>query len=122
MREITTHSADIANEPLKLFADDERGPGGANHSYEIRWVDKFGGRVWSYIKLQNGPIGEAGVNGVTNEVLLAIVADRLKAFQEGAYACPENATALAGVNLVLDTLHSRTRDRRKRGVEGTSKR
>jgi hypothetical protein len=45
----------------------------------IRLVNFFGQALF-----QNGPIAEVGVNGVTHEVLLAIVADRLRSFQKGA--------------------------------------
>jgi hypothetical protein len=71
------------------------------------------------ISFQNGPIAEAGVNGLTQEALLAIVADRLRSFQAGPYACPENGDALAAVEEAMACLHSRTKARMARGVEGT---
>ena len=71
------------------------------------------------LRFQHGPIGEVGVNGVTNEALLAIVADRLRGFQSSKYACKENAAALASVMDALGALESRTRAREARGVEGT---
>jgi hypothetical protein len=60
-----------------------------------------------------------GVNGITNEVLLAIVADRLRGFQSSPYACQENAEALECTEAALRRLHDRTRAREARGVEGT---
>jgi hypothetical protein len=63
---------------------------------------------------------EAGVNGISNEVLLTIVEDRLKGFQSGPYACRENALALTHVQDAMHWLHHRTRERVQRGVEGTS--
>jgi len=59
------------------------------------------------------------VNGVTNEALLAIVADRLSSFQQGRYACRENADALFHTESALAWLKERTRERMQRGVEGT---
>lgn len=66
------------------------------------------------IYFQNGPIKEVGTNGLTHEVLLAIVIDRLQGFQRGQYACAENQTALDAVLAAQESLLNRTR-----GVEGT---
>ena len=71
------------------------------------------------ILFQNGAIPEAGVNGVTQEVLLAIVADRLRSFQAGPFANDYNAAALSHVESALGALLDRTRNRMARGVEGT---
>jgi hypothetical protein len=49
---------------------------------------------------------------------LAIVRDRLEAFQAGPFNCRENSDALAGVVHAMDRLNDRTRDRIRRGVEG----
>ena len=46
------------------------------------------------MKFQSGDPEKDGINGITNEVLLAILRDRLENFQAGAYPCPENAEAL----------------------------
>ncbi|RXT29358.1 hypothetical protein B5P46_11800 [Rhizobium leguminosarum] len=71
------------------------------------------------IYFQNGPINEVGVNGLTHEVLLAIVADRLRSFQAGPYSCKENACALTKIEEAQHWLQSRTLARMRRGVEGT---
>ena len=73
------------------------------------------------IFFQNGPIRENGVNGVTNEALLAIVIDRLRSFQLGPFPSPSNAAALLNCEHALSQLQQRTKDRIKRGVEGESK-
>jgi hypothetical protein len=105
---------------------DAPGAGGANHHYMITTPDwtrdpdgANGKGVWD-INFQNGPIAENGVNGVTQEVLLAIVADRLRSFQAGPFACQENADALAKVEEAQTILQSRTKARMARGVEGTN--
>ena len=67
---------------------------------------------------QRGPIGENGLNGISHEALLAVVLDRLRGFQEGPYACRENAVAITKVEEALMWLHKRTLDRMRRGVEG----
>lgn len=71
------------------------------------------------IHFQNGPIKESGVNGITQEALLAITIDRLRSFQNGLYKCRENAIALTHCEEALMWLQRRTVERIKRGVEGT---
>ncbi len=71
------------------------------------------------ILFQNGPIPDKGMNGVTQEALIAIVIDRLKGFQKGNFACRENAIALTKLQEALFWLKSRTEDRLRRGVDGT---
>lgn len=131
MREITDHRVNPANDRISIVVNDEPGAGGANHRYEISGFDTAGnpsnedpqGYKSSFSKqvllFQNGPINEAGVNGVTQEVLLAIVIDRLRSFQAGPYSCRENSLALTKLEEAQHWLHSRTRARMVRGVEGT---
>lgn len=114
-RTINEHKVNPANDLVEIEVTDEPGAGGANHEYLVRLPD--GGET--KISFQNGPIIEAGVNGLTQEVLLAIVADRLRAFQSGPFACRENALALTKVEEAQHWLHSRTLTRMRRGVEGT---
>jgi hypothetical protein len=101
---------------LVIAVLDEPGHGGANHVYAIE-----AGEAPSMltVNFQNGPIKEAGVNGVTHEALLAILADRLRGFQSGPYHSDDNATALAHINAAQAALQKRTRERMARGVEGT---
>ena len=101
--------------------NDEPGAGGANHNYTV--YGKEGEKpdfVVGNIKFQEGPIKEAGVNGVMNEDLIAIVIDRMQGFQSGQYKCRENAVALTKLEEALMWLRKRTQDREDRGVEGTS--
>lgn len=58
---------------------------------------------------QIGNPARFGVNGVTNEVLLAIIKHRLEGFQENPNAaCVENQLALDHVNQALMSMHNRT--------------
>ena len=101
---------------------DERGQGNANHRYEIAPVTTE--EVESFrccIDFQNGPIKEAGVNGIHNEDLIVIIMDRLKGFQSGKYACEENSEAYVLLSNALAALRKRTDERERRGVEGTHK-
>lgn len=114
MREVTRHKVqNEANEQLTIASVDL--PTGEPVIYSIRIP--HGPDV--ALNFQNGPIGEVGVNGLTNEALLAIVMDRLAYFQEGKYKCRENALAATKIEEALMWLHARTMGRLQRGVEGT---
>lgn len=118
MRELTDHIVNPVNDKLKIAVTDEPGAGGANHVYEITGYQSSDGSTGMRVRFQNGPIAEAGVNGVTQEVLLTIVIDRLRSFQAGPFSCRENALALTKCEEALHWLNHRTRERMKRGVEG----
>jgi hypothetical protein len=125
-REITTHRVNPANDTLTILVTDERGSGGANHRYTITGFDPRRNPLGvpelmngACILFQNGPIAEAGVNGITHEALIAILMDRLHGFQTGPFACEANAIALAKLAEAAHALNSRTRERMERGVEGT---
>ena len=127
MREITEHRVNPVNDKLKIVVVDEPGSGGASHHYLVTGYDSKTNKSVSPdgepdvcpILFQNGPINENGVNGITQEVLLAIVADRLRSFQAGPYACRENELALTKIEEALMWLQKRTLDRMRRGVEGS---
>ena len=131
MRQINEHKINPANDMLTIEVQDEPGSRGANHLYHITgfnsesnasdpWTARHGQpAVHSTILFQNGPIPEVGVNGLTHEVLLAIVADRLRSFQAGPFACKANACALTHIEEAQHWLQQRTIERMRRGVEGT---
>ena len=106
---------DTANQ-LEICVLDEPGQGNACHEYAIL----AGGVLLCKISFQNGPIKQFGVNGVTQEALLTVVIDRLRSFQAGPFSCRDNAVALTHCEEALMWLQRRTRDRIKRGVEGTN--
>lgn len=126
MRTLTEHKVNPANDRLGIVVADEPGHGGANHVYRVNGFTKdnpggrgplAGGTV--DIVFQNGAIPEAGVNGLTHEALLAIVADRLRSFQDGPFKCKANACALTHIEEAQHWLQQRTIERMRRGVEGT---
>jgi hypothetical protein len=119
MREITSHQVNGLNERIVVVATDEPGSGGACHKYEIRLAAGNGESLCTEISFQNGPIKEAGYNGLSNESLLAIIVDRMKGFQSGQFANRENALALNYLENAMHWLQHRTRERTARGVEGT---
>ena len=122
MRELTDHIVGGLNDSMMIHAVDEPGDGGACHEYKITSNGPLTVRddPVHNIKFQKGPLAEAGVNGITNEALLTVVIDRLRGFQSGEFSCRENAIALTNIEQALMWLQKRTRDRLKRGVEGTN--
>jgi hypothetical protein len=130
MRTIDEHKVNPANDKLEISVTDSPGAGGANHRYEISGFDtgtnvsldaNATGEPKSRVVLlfQNGTIPEVGTNGVTQEALLAVVADRLRSFQAGPFSCKENACALTHIEEAQHWLQQRTIKRMRRGVEGT---
>ncbi len=89
-----------------------------------------GGNVTSIglsIEWQKGPLGEEGVdrkepNGAFVETLIAAALQRIEWYQEvndGKFRCEENSQAIIYLRNALISLDQRTRDRQRRGVEGT---
>ncbi|HRF12189.1 MAG TPA: ABC transporter ATPase [Candidatus Accumulibacter phosphatis] len=106
MRKITEHVKNPENDLLVITADDP-GHSKASRIYEIAGSETEGGPskyAGLVIVFQDGPIGVDGINGVTHEVLLAIVADRIRTIQSGPYACRANACALDHIEEALQWL------------------
>src|SRR5690606_31899597 len=104
MKKITDHIGSAANNVLTITAMDEPGPGGAHHHYDIgTFTSKHPSDsgdlpiVGHMLLFQKGTVPEVGVNGITEEALLAILIDRLRGFQSGPYSCRENAVALTHI-------------------------
>lgn len=130
-RKLTSPKVNGLNECLNIQVLDEPGFGNACHDYAITFKDEARGGVERspisdrhglncIISFQRGPIKEYGINGISNEALLAIVEDRLIGFQSGEFASRENAVALTKIQEAMMWLHKRTLDRVARGVEGTN--
>lgn len=133
MRSVQHLAVTPADQALTITCD-ERDPQAGNMSHVYR-VQSVPGAVASppgsaavdvlagldaEIHFQHGPVLEAGVNGLTNEALLAIVRDRLEGAQEGPFRCRENALAITAIEEASLWLAKRTLDRMGRGVEGKS--
>jgi hypothetical protein len=130
MRELTGHRVNGCNDKLVITAYEGSGPANATHRYVVTGYDigtneatdrAVPGRGEDALDIlfQNGPIPEKGTNGVTQEVLLEIVIDRLRSFQASPFSCRENAIALTKIEEAKMWLQQRTRNRMERGVEGT---
>ncbi|QDU34262.1 hypothetical protein KS4_23280 [Poriferisphaera corsica] len=102
----------------------ERTAGGAYAKYQIVNYEVPDGAtpddksVLAFIPFQHDVIPKVGVVGATNECLLAIVIDRLEAFQSNGFGCVENEIALNACKSALKVLEYRTELRKQRNVEG----
>ena len=123
MLELHGHKVNPANDTIQIMVMDEPGDGGACHEYLVTLPppDSLTSPASKSVRLsfQNGPIPKNGVNGITHEVLLAILIHRLDGFQQGPFACSENNSARDRLLDAQRILHGRTRARMDRGVEGT---
>ena len=79
------------------------------HHYEVRFP---GGAQMKYpptpvkIDFQEGPVRTSGVNGVTNEALLAILIDRTEVL-DSQFPCLENKVALEHMREALRAFEAR---------------
>ncbi len=124
---VNHHKLDESDNNIEIEALGDPGPGGGYREYSVTTplpgdnsiaVRK---KVLGKLDFQSGPIPEVGIDGLTNEVLLAIVSHRLECFQAGPFADHYNSAAFAHVRESLAALKARTRNRIERGVEGQLK-
>ena len=85
-----------------------------------------GGRtrgVGIMIDWQDGPLAVDGVrkepNGAFVEDIVDAAIGRIEFYQGSRFHCLENATALGHLRAAAEVLAERTRERERRGVEGT---
>ena len=117
MRELTRHKdGGLLNEQIRIFAGQTTdAPGGGCHSYAMKGPDSS----FQGLEFQNGPLSEVGINGLSDEAVLAVIIDRLEQFQEGGLHNRHTAVALTKLEEALMWLRRRKEDRRSRQVEGT---
>ena len=109
---VTLHKTGLptdANDKISIFGC-EPSAGGAHATYRIGHLDSPDHIELIFQTLER--------NGITNEALLAIVIDRLTAFQAGPFSCIENSEALVGLTRALRALQRRTSRRITQGTEG----
>lgn len=129
MQELESVELNQAGRTLNIYADGYNPVTGSCHRYLIRGFDArtnpvYGNdpvdpRFTSEVIFQNGPIAEAGVNGVTPEALFLILQHKYQGFQSGQFACEENERILGCIEECLDQIYSRAHRRQSRHVEGT---
>jgi hypothetical protein len=115
MREIHGHEGSTLNNAITIHAS-ERDENGGAHTYSISLPELPDLLTLGF---QNGPLKEAGLNGISDEALIAIVIDRLEGFNTGPFRCRENSLAITNLEQALMWLQKRTAGRQRRGVEGT---
>ena len=71
-------------------------------------------------KIQNGPIGEVGVNGCQVDTLISTAKTIIHKLNK-KFPCRENSLAITKLEEALMWLEARTKERESRGVEGQSK-
>jgi hypothetical protein len=108
MRIHTDHNG-VAVNAISRLADGAEVEG---HQYQV-----LAGSATSEINFQLGPVGEHGVNGLTNEALLSILIHRT-GFLNHKFPCRENSIAITNMEQALMWLEKRTSDRLDRNVEG----
>jgi len=130
MKTITSHHDGFAlNASILIEALDEPGPGGANHEYRLSVphapesaAGYVGKSFVATIQFQRGPRDEPGsMPGLTEGALLAVLIDRITAFQAGEYRCIENDHVLWALKQALTWTKQRAVTRAERGVLGTTK-
>lgn len=106
-----------------IYRYGEPGPGGGYHDYDIYPAGcnpETSEVALACIEFQKGPRKDPDSrHGITDQDLLEIVRDRLKAFQKGGYATRENEMALLHIEEALLWMNKRVEDRIERNVLGT---
>lgn len=87
------------------------------HYYVIDAMVKDSKHAVASIKFQDGPVPDKGVNGLTNEALLAILIDRTTHLNN-LYHSTDNDSAIRHMSMALAAFNNRTNKRIERGVEG----
>ena len=106
------------NTNLKILVLDEpMQPNNACHLYQV----EIGDVPAITVNFQRGPVKANGINGISNEALLMIVAHRFEGFQRGEFACDDNAEALEHIYSALRAMAKRTQGRVLSQVEGYDK-
>ncbi len=114
------HAVYVDRNGLEVFS--VPGPHSAEpngHHYEVRFSTRTAHKT-VLIDFQEGPVKTFGLNGVTNEALLAILIDRTEVL-DSQFPCLENKAALACMKDALQALESRTARRVATGLEGQMK-
>lgn len=90
--------------------------GGAHAEYVVmNQEDQY---LLGKVNFQSNTVNDVGVEGWTNEALIAVAIDRLEGFQSGDFPNEYNEGALEALKLAKGILDRRTADRIQRGVEG----
>ena len=109
----------LTNKYTRVFHEDEITNNAPHHFKVYESARTMTPKLLGEVNFQEGPIKEAGVNGIMGEDLIAMIICRLDHFQETDFACYENDMAIVKLEEALLWLRKRTMGREQRGVEGT---
>lgn len=91
---------------------------GRDYMAEFDHIELMGGAPASQrLTFQHGNPAEVGVNGWTNEALLAVLIHRTVTLND-QFPCAENVAAIVKMREALECFNARTAARQARGVEG----
>lgn len=109
-REIKGHEVGEHFNHVHIYAMDAPQDNGASHQYRVERSDAS---QLGYVNFHRALPEEIemglGVNGITDEALLAILADRMKGLQDGPGSCKEFGIALKKIEEAAAVLNTRTR-------------
>lgn len=114
-----------AEDPLKIIACDKPEPDGAHRLYAVQFPNpdpnaaEEAKTLTMPIEFQSQPV-EDGINGLTDEVLLAIVMHRMQTKAKKRPKEPAFRAVFGACGMALQKLHVRTRNRSQRGISKTS--
>lgn len=102
--------------PINILAIDTslEGPG---HHYAVFKDSVDDTNLLGKLDFQDGVIPEVGVNGLTNEALLAVLIDRTEKLN-AKFPSQYNLDAITFLKGALRSFNDRTLSRKARGVEG----
>lgn len=116
----------VMNELRKVFPEKFNESG----SMDYKWFEKeIRTKNFVYVRhdvnsisftIQNGPIGENGVNGCQVDTIIEAAKVMLEGLNK-KFPCRENASAITKLDEALHWLEHRRKDRSLRGVEGKNK-
>lgn len=116
MRSISDHKVDGCNARICILADyaDDRGCS----IYTVSVPGQHGESEFRHVlTFQKGAVADVGIVGLTNEVLLAVVLDRLRVFQRGQFSCRQNALVITKLEEALHWLMDRSREIAEKCIE-----
>ena len=107
MTRIYTHDYGLTCNAISKTAD---GTDVEGHHYQFPELGKT-------LEFQHGTVPEAGINGVTNETLLAVLIHRTRVMN-AKFPSRQNSIAITKMEEALMWFENRTSERKERGVEG----
>lgn len=114
MREIKTHQGVPGINNTITIKAGEAGAGGAPHHYVVHPNNsEINRHPWTQLQFPQEGFKDIAV---TNEVLLAVLIDRLEGFQTGPNPSRYNAIALRACEIAMLSLKERDKDAREKAL------